>query len=135
LFYDLATEKDGDLPTKSKKSERVLIKLIQRCERPIVLFVDDAHDLNGNTLRGLKRIIERVHRRRGRLSIVLAGHPKLRNDLRRPTLEEIGARATVRIGRSQRPAEGLSRLAAGAVHEAEDKTGGDTHRGGAGATD
>lgn len=40
-------------------------------------------------------IIERVHRRRGRLSIVLAGHPELRNDLRRPTLEEIGARATV----------------------------------------
>ncbi len=95
LFYDLATEKDGDLPSKPEKSERVLISLIQRCERPVVLFVDDAHDLNGNTLRGLKRIIERVHRRRGRLSILLAGHPKLRNDLRRPTLEEIGARATV----------------------------------------
>jgi len=26
---------------------------------------------------------------------MLAGHPKLKNDLRRPTLEEIGARATV----------------------------------------
>ena len=25
----------------------------------------------------------------GRLSVVLAGHPKLRNDLRRPTMEEI----------------------------------------------
>ena len=25
-----------------------------------------------------------------RLSVVLAGHPKLRNDLRRPTMEEIG---------------------------------------------
>jgi type II secretory pathway predicted ATPase ExeA len=36
-----------------------------------------------------------VHRRRGRLSIILAGHPKLKNDLRRPTLEEIGARAAV----------------------------------------
>lgn len=95
LFYDLASEKDGDLPTKPEKSERVLIKLIQRYEKPIVLFVDDAHDLNGNTLRGLKRIIERVHRRRGRLSVLLAGHPKLKNDLRRPTLEEIGARATV----------------------------------------
>jgi len=95
LFYDLATEKDGDLPIKPEKSERILIKLIQRYETPIVLFVDDAHDLNDNTLRGLKRIIERVHRRRGRLSVVLAGHPKLRNDLRRPALEEIGARATV----------------------------------------
>jgi type II secretory pathway predicted ATPase ExeA len=27
--------------------------------------------------------------------MMLAGHPKLKNDLRRPTLEEIGARATV----------------------------------------
>jgi hypothetical protein len=31
----------------------------------------------------------------GRLSIVLAGHPKLRNDLRRPTMEEIGYRTDV----------------------------------------
>lgn len=38
LFYDLATEKDGDLPTKPEKSERVLIKLIQRYEKPIILL-------------------------------------------------------------------------------------------------
>lgn len=31
----------------------------------------------------------------GKLSVVLAGHPKLKNDLRRPTMEEIGYRATV----------------------------------------
>ncbi|MDF5716260.1 MAG: hypothetical protein PUP93_20845 [Rhizonema sp. NSF051] len=31
----------------------------------------------------------------GTLSVVLAGHPKLKNDLRRPTMEEIGYRATV----------------------------------------
>ncbi len=31
----------------------------------------------------------------GRLSVVLAGHPKLRNDLRRPTMEEIGYRTDV----------------------------------------
>ena len=74
LFYDLATEKDGEPPTKPEKSERALIKLILRHEKPIVLFVDDAHELHGQTLRSLKRIIERV---------------------RRPTLEEIGARATV----------------------------------------
>ena len=30
----------------------------------------------------------------GRLSVVLAGHPKLRNDLRRPTMEEIGYRTS-----------------------------------------
>lgn len=31
----------------------------------------------------------------GRLSVILAGHPKLRNDLRRPTMEEIGYRTDV----------------------------------------
>src|SRR5712691_5888635 len=31
----------------------------------------------------------------GKLSIVLAGHPKLGNDLRRPTMEEIGYRTEV----------------------------------------
>jgi hypothetical protein len=31
----------------------------------------------------------------GKLSVVLAGHPKLKNDLRRPTMEEIGYRATI----------------------------------------
>ncbi len=31
----------------------------------------------------------------GKLSVVLAGHPKLRNDLRLPSLEEIGARTSV----------------------------------------
>jgi len=31
----------------------------------------------------------------GRLSVILAGHPKLRNDLRRPTMEEIGYRTEI----------------------------------------
>jgi type II secretory pathway predicted ATPase ExeA len=31
----------------------------------------------------------------GTLSVVLAGHPKLKNDLRRPSMEEIGSRATI----------------------------------------
>jgi type II secretory pathway predicted ATPase ExeA len=30
----------------------------------------------------------------GQLSVVLAGHPKLRNDLRQPTMEEIGYRTS-----------------------------------------
>ena len=40
------------------------------------------------------------------LSVVLAGHPKLKNDLQRPTMEEIGFRTEVfsldRITGSQR---------------------------------
>jgi hypothetical protein len=47
------------------------------------------------TWRGLKRLIELVRRRGGRLSVVLAGDPKLKNDLRRPPLEEMGGRVTM----------------------------------------
>jgi type II secretory pathway predicted ATPase ExeA len=95
LFYDLATEKDARLPTQPERRERMLMELIRKRDRPIVLFVDDAHDLHGQTLLGLKRLIELVRRRGGRLSVVLVGHPRLRNELRRPTLEEIGSRASV----------------------------------------
>ena len=96
IFYDLASEKDGDLTLKPEKSERRLLDLIRQRERPIVLFVDDAHDLHAQTLRGLKQFMEKVAKRGNRLSVVLAGHPKLKNELvNRSTLEEIAARSTV----------------------------------------
>jgi len=38
LYYDLATDKDGDLPSKTEKSERALMKVMRRCQKPIVLF-------------------------------------------------------------------------------------------------
>lgn len=44
---------------------------------------------------GLKRLMEVVADGGGMLSVVLVGHPKLRNDLRRPTMEEIGYRSVV----------------------------------------
>jgi type II secretory pathway predicted ATPase ExeA len=40
LYDDLATDKDGDLPGKTEKSERALMKVMRRCQKPIVLFVD-----------------------------------------------------------------------------------------------
>lgn len=61
----------------------------------MALFVDEAHDLNGHTLIGLKRLIEVVENGGSRLSVVLVGHPKLRNDLRCPTMEEIGYRTDI----------------------------------------
>jgi hypothetical protein len=81
---DLSTEKDAKLPTQPERRERALVELIRKRDKPIVLFIDDAHDLHNQTLLGLKRLIELVRRRGGRLSVVLAGHPKLKNDLRRP---------------------------------------------------
>ena len=94
LFFDLSTEKDFKLPTQPERRERALSALIQKRRKPVVLFIDDAHGLHSRTLVGLKRLIELVHHDGGCLSVVLAGHPKLKNDLRRPALEEIGARTT-----------------------------------------
>ena len=90
LYYDLATEKDGDITGKPEKSERALMQVMQRCQKPICLFVDDAHDLHSQTLRGLKQMIEKTERRGSRLTLMLAGHPRLKNDLRRPSHEETG---------------------------------------------
>ncbi|AOP98003.1 hypothetical protein BFV67_22770 (plasmid) [Enterobacter roggenkampii] len=49
----------------------------------------------GNTMTGLKRLMEVVENGGGRLSVVLAGHSKLRNDLHRPTMEEIDYRTDI----------------------------------------
>jgi type II secretory pathway predicted ATPase ExeA len=83
LYYDLATEKDGDLTGKPEKSERALLKVMQRCQKPIVLFIDDGHDLHGQTLRSLKQFIEKTSHRGSRLTVVLVGHPRLKHELRR----------------------------------------------------
>lgn len=96
LFYDLSTEeKEVKIPTLGEKRERELRDLIKKGKKPVVLFVDEAHDLHYGTLKGLKRLIEVIEDGGGTLSVVLAGHPKLKNDLRRPTMEEIGYRSTI----------------------------------------
>jgi type II secretory pathway predicted ATPase ExeA len=95
LFYDLAQDKQVQIPKQGERRERELQELVKKGKRPVALFVDEAHDLNGNTLTGLKRMMEVVEDGGGRLSVVLAGHPKLRNDLRRPTMEEIDYRTDI----------------------------------------
>ncbi|CDN14647.1 hypothetical protein RintRC_5737 [Richelia intracellularis] len=95
LFYDLSTKENLKLPTQTEKRERKLLSLIQKCRKPVVLFVDDAHALHKQSLVRLKRLIEVVRQDGGILSVVLAGHPKLKNDLRRPSLQEIVARTRV----------------------------------------
>jgi hypothetical protein len=44
---------------------------------------------------GRTQFIEKTSRRGSRLTVVLAGHPRLKNELRQPAHEEIGARTTV----------------------------------------
>jgi type II secretory pathway predicted ATPase ExeA len=95
LFYDLSPEKEPRIPTQSEHRERALRELVRKSKRPVVLFVDEAHDLHHKTLNGLKRLREVVVDGGGVLSIVLAGHPKLRNALLRPNMEEIGFRFAI----------------------------------------
>ena len=94
LFLDLSDDLDMKIPTQTERRERLLQDLFRKRKKPVVLFCDEAHDLHGNTLIGLKRLMEIVQAGSGVLSIVLVGHPKLRNDLNRPTMEEIGHRTT-----------------------------------------
>jgi len=94
LFYDLSPEGEVRIPKQGEKRERELRTLFRRRRKPVALFVDEAHNLHPKTLTGLKRLMEVIADGGGRLSVVLAGHPKLRNDLRRPTMEEIGYRTS-----------------------------------------
>jgi type II secretory pathway predicted ATPase ExeA len=95
MLYDISVEKDVKLPAQAKRRERLLLSLIEQRGRPVALFADDAHGIGGDTLRELKRFIERVNLQHGRLSVVLAGQPMLGDDLRHPALEEIGTRTTL----------------------------------------
>jgi type II secretory pathway predicted ATPase ExeA len=95
LFFDLSPEEEPWIPSQGERRERELRNLIRKARKPVALFVDEAHDLHPKTLRGLKRLSEVVKDAGARLAIVLIGHPKLQNDLRRPTMEEIGHRTTI----------------------------------------
>ncbi len=95
LFYDLSPDKVEKIPSSSEKRERQLLELIKKVRSPVALFVDDAHGLHNTTLVSLKKLIELVRNNGERLSVILAGHPKLKNDLKRPTLEEIGGRTQI----------------------------------------
>lgn len=95
LFSDLPTSKDFKIPTQTEKRERKLQELICKINKPIVQFIDEAHDLHWRTLIGLKHMVETVEDAKGILTIIVVGHPKLGNELRRPAMEEVGARAKV----------------------------------------
>jgi type II secretory pathway predicted ATPase ExeA len=96
MFYDLTP---GDrsqvkIPKQPERRERELRDLMRRNKRPVVLIVDEAHELHHKTLTGFKRLMEMAAGAGVMLSVLLIGHPKLRNDLRRPQMEEIGYRTT-----------------------------------------
>lgn len=93
LFYDLShKEKSVKAPTQNEKRERELIELMRKHKKSVALFIDEAHDIHGLTLIGLKRLVEAIASKGCKLSIVMAGHPKLGNALSTAAMEEIGTR-------------------------------------------
>jgi len=95
LFCDLSTDKNLAIPKSGELRDRALRNLVRKRKKPVVLFVDDAHDLSRNTLIALKRLVELVEGGGGKLSVVLAGHPRLRNELRDTMMEEVGYRTAM----------------------------------------
>lgn len=75
--------------------DRRFVRLMEENDKPVVLFIDEAHDLQGNTLASLKKLIEMAKISQQTLSIIFAGQPKLKNTIQASSLEEIGARAYV----------------------------------------
>lgn len=96
LFYDLTkNDKNFKIPTKGEKRERQLLDIIKKQKKPVALFIDEAHDIHGQTLTALKRVVEIIAHSGCQLSIILAGHPKLGNSLSTSSIEEIGARTKI----------------------------------------
>ena len=93
MFYDL-TPGDRSKIKLPKQPERELRDLMRKNKHPVVLIVDEAHELHHKTLTGFKRLMGLAAGAGVVLSVLLIGNPKLRNDLRRPQMEEIGYRTT-----------------------------------------
>lgn len=95
LFLDLVKEKNFHAPTQPEKRERKFLELLKKHDKPVALFIDEAHDLHGQTLISLKRLIELAYDGGKSLAVVVAGHPKLGNELKRSSMEEVGARTQI----------------------------------------
>lgn len=54
----MAQDKQVQFPKQGERRDRELQELMKKGKRPVALFIDEAHDLNGHTLIGLKRLME-----------------------------------------------------------------------------
>jgi type II secretory pathway predicted ATPase ExeA len=60
MYYDLTGSKDLSVPKYSKERwVRELQDLISQKNKPVALFIDEAHDLTRSTLKALKRLWKR----------------------------------------------------------------------------
>ncbi|RUR04137.1 AAA family ATPase [Legionella sp. km772] len=96
LLIDLnKSDKPAQISTSPEIRDRNFVKLMEENNKPVVLFIDEAQDLHGNTLSSLKKLSEMAKLSGQTLTIVLAGQPKLKNTIRSSKMEEIGSRSYV----------------------------------------
>ena len=96
FFSDLIKDKSNMSSfMKAEKRERKLIELLNRNKKNLVLLIDDAHELNIQTLIGSKRVKELDKDTDGKITFILVGQPKLSNDMNHPKMEEVGARSDI----------------------------------------
>jgi hypothetical protein len=81
--------------TQPERRESALRDLIRKRQRPIALFIDDAHDLHSKTLIGLKRLIEVVRDSGGHTFGSTGRSSKAEERSASAVMEEIGSRATI----------------------------------------
>jgi type II secretory pathway predicted ATPase ExeA len=77
LLYDLSQEETVKIPSNLEQSKKKLKKLMVQLNKPVVLFVDDAHDINKKTFIDLQVFIESLKDEGYVLSAVLAGQSDL----------------------------------------------------------
>ena len=78
LFLDVSADPNLKAPAQPERRERLLQERVRKARKPVVLFIDEAHDIHGHTLNGLKRLMELITAGGGKLSVVLVGHPRER---------------------------------------------------------
>ena len=94
LWYDVSTEPPMRIP-RGQGRERDLREWVRKHQKPVALFIDDAHELTRRALTDLRQLMTLIESDGGRLSVVLAGQPTLRQALRQATRREVRHRAAV----------------------------------------
>lgn len=95
LYCDLTTDKELKIPKHLELRDREVLAMAVKRKKPVVLIVEEAHELHHVTLMRLKRLAETFEDGGAKLCVLLVGWPKLRHDLRNPSIEEIGSRTMV----------------------------------------
>lgn len=92
ICYDLTGDHTATMPRQAPEREAMLLELLQEQPQPVVLFVDDSHDIPDQTLIDLLALQDRIRQAGSCISVVLAGLPALADRLPVPAEGDIDTR-------------------------------------------